>query len=306
MRRLIIESNWLGRKRDKWILAARAGAGTLFDVHQGSSKSLLAFMGLLLCGIWQTGVGGMCQVAEKVAATPLQHLEGNPVLIELFTSEGCSSCPLADEFVQKLDKLQPVADAQLIVLSEHVDYFDHDGWKDPNSSSALTDRQAAYERVLGLSASYTPQIIVDGAGEMRLADPQQTEKVLQQAAATPKVPVRLERVSVDSANPGLLRAHVVADGSTSRHNADVYLAVALDHADSQVLRGENGGRHLAHTAVVQQLVKIGKFEKGQGFVQDVQVKLKPGIDPDNLRVIAFIQTPGPGKLLGAALWKAVH
>ena len=248
----------------------------------------------------------MCQASEKAAATPLQHVGNTPILVELFTSEGCSSCPPADVFVQRLDQLQPVANAQLIVLSEHVDYWDHDGWKDPNSSPALTERQAAYERALGLSTPYTPQIIVDGAGEMHFSDVQQIEKALQKAATTPKIPVRLEGVSVDPANPALLRAHVVADANTDKHNADVYLAVALDRVDSEVLRGENGGRHLSHTAVVQQLIRIGKLERGQGFEQDVQVKLNPGISAENLRVIAFVQIPGPGKLLGAALWKAAN
>lgn len=245
-----------------------------------------------------------CQAPGKHDAAPLQH--NTPVLVELFTSEGCSSCPPADVFLQRLDQLQPVANAQLIVLSEHVDYWDHDGWKDPNSSSALTERQAAYERALGLSTPFTPQIIVDGEREMRLADPQQIEKALEQAALTPKIPVRLERVSVDRANPASLRAHVVAEVNTDKHNLDVYLAIALDHVDSQVLRGENGGRHITHTAVVKQLLKIGNLYKGQGFAQDVQVKLSPGIDPDNLRVVAFVQIPGPGKLLGAALWKPAH
>jgi hypothetical protein len=225
--------------------------------------------------------------------------------VELFTSEGCSSCPPADDFVRKLDELQPIPDAQLIVLSEHVDYWDHEGWKDPYSSSAFTDRQAAYERSLGVSAPYTPQLIVDGTSEIHLADPQQVEKMLQKEAATPKISVRLESVRIDSGNPGLLRAHVTAgEGGSSK--GDVYLAVALNQADSHVLRGENGGRHLVHTAVVMDLVKIGKLEKGQIFAQDAQVNLKPGIDPLNLRVIAFVQSPGQGKLLGATLWKSAH
>ncbi len=261
---------------------------------------------LLLCGVRHEGVLGICQTAEKATATSSPHVQGNPVLLELFTSEGCSSCPPADEFVKRLDSLQPIANAQLIVLSEHVDYWDHDGWKDPNSSAALTERQAAYERALGLSTPFTPQIIIDGSSEMRLADAKVVEKALQDAAAAPKISVRLDAVNVDPANPALLRARVVADPNTAKHNADVYLAVALDHFDSQILRGENGGRHLTHTGVVQQIVKIGKIEKGQGFAQDVQVKLKPEIRSDNLRVIAFIQMPGPGKLLGAALWKPAH
>lgn len=269
-------------------------------------KALWTVTGFLFCVNGLSGISAIGQAGEQTTKTPSGHNSGNPVLVELFTSEGCSTCPPADEFVRKLDQLQPVADAQLIVLSEHVDYWDHEGWKDPYSSSALSDRQAAYERVLGLNSPYTPQLIIDGASEVHLSDAPQIERVFQQAAGVPKIAVLLDGVSVDRANPRLLRAHVTTDANTSKSNADVYLAVALDHADSQVLRGENGGRHLVHTAVVLQLVKIGKLDKGRSFAQDVQVELKPGIDPNVLRVIAFVQTPGPGKLLGAALWKSAR
>ena len=227
----------------------------------------------------------------------------NPILVELFTSEGCSSCPPADVFVQKLDTLQPVAGAQLIVLSEHVDYWDHDGWKDPNSSHALTERQSDYVRMLGLSTPYTPQIIVDGSKEVRIGDAEETEKVFQQAMASQKVPIHISGVNLDSGNPNLLRAHVDAEPAALKHNVDVYLAIALDHVESQVLRGENGGRHLTHVAVVEQITKIGKLNKTSGFAEDVQLKIKASIPINNLRVIAFAQESGPGKLIGASLWK---
>jgi hypothetical protein len=299
-------ASWLGRKFDKWSLAAVTAGAKLFIMSYNSMMAFRTISGFLSCLVGLLGASAMGQTGGNTAPTSVGHAPSNPVLVELFTSEGCSSCPPADEFVRKLDQVQPVADAQLIVLSEHVDYWDHEGWKDPYSSTALTDRQAAYERVLGLSTSYTPQLIIDGAGEIHLTDPQQIERVFQQAAAMPKIPVRLDSLSIDPAPSGQLRAHVLVDAGATKFNGDVYLAVALDHADSQVLRGENGGRHLVHTAVVEQLVKIGKLEKGQKFAQDVQIKLKPGIDPLNLRVIAFVQAPGPGKLLGAALWKSEH
>jgi len=224
-----------------------------------------------------------------------------PVLLELFTSEGCSSCPPADAWLQRMDVAQPLPGAQLIVLSEHVDYWNHDGWKDPYSSSLVTQRQSDYVRALGLQTPYTPQVIVDGATDLHLTDEQQMEETLQQAAASAKVAVRITSATVDPANPTLLRAHVEVDGDSSGQNGDIYGAVALSHAESQVLRGENSGKHLTHVAVVEQLTKIGKLEKGKTFSRDIEIKLKPGADPKNIRLVVFAQKSGPGKVLGAAL-----
>ena len=263
---------------------------------------------LLFCGIFflttATGAGGWhLQIDNKTTASKTAGTDAHPILVELFTSEGCSSCPPADALLQTLDTSQPVPGAQLIVLSEHVDYWDHDGWKDPNSSSALTERQADYVRALGLQTAYTPQIIVDGTKEMRANNRQEVNHVLQDARATPKVPVRIGEVSVDAGNPSLVRARIEADGTADKHDAEVYVAVALDRVESQVLHGENGGRHLTHTAVVVQFTKVGKLAKGKSFGETIQLKLKPGTDPKNIRIVAFVQEPGPGRLLGAALRK---
>jgi hypothetical protein len=268
--------------------------------HLGT-KYLLTSTVLVACGLWSGTPAVNSQILQATTREAGPSEDRHPILVELFTSEGCSSCPPADEFVQKLDSLQPVEGAQLIVLSEHVDYWDHEGWKDANSSPVLTERQGAYERALGLSTPYTPQIIIDGASEIRINDPGQMEKIFQQSVATPKVPVRISMVTVDS---GLLRTHVEADAASDKHSADVYLAIVLDHVESQVLHGENGGKRLTHVAVVQQLTKIGKLQKDRSFADDVQLKLKAGTDPKNLRLVAFVQTSGPGKLLGATLWKA--
>ncbi|MGO8794867.1 MAG: DUF1223 domain-containing protein [Candidatus Sulfotelmatobacter sp.] len=227
----------------------------------------------------------------------------HPILLELFTSEGCSSCPPADALVEKLDASQPVPGAQLIVLSEHVDYWDHDGWKDPNSSPGMTERQEAYIHALGLDSPYTPQIIVDGTSILRVGDPQQIVSLLQDAAMTPKDVVRIGEVRIDAGNSAALKARIEADGNFDKRNADVYVAVALNRVESQVLHGENAGHHLTHVAVVQQITKIGKLQRGKSFDETVQLKLKSGTDPKNIRLVAFVQEPGPGKLLGAALWK---
>jgi hypothetical protein len=224
-----------------------------------------------------------------------------PILIELFTSEGCSSCPPADAWLKKIDVSQPIPGAQAIVLSEHVDYWNHDGWKDPFSSSFFTDRQSAYVHVLGGSSSYTPQMIVNGATELHLSDQAQVIQAFSKAAKATQLPVSIHALSVAGDSPAVLRAHIDADGAASKHNADVYAVIALNRAESQVLKGENGGRHLTHAAVALDLVRVGKLEKGKPFSQDFQTRLKVGVDPKNLRLIVFVQESGPGEVLGAAL-----
>jgi hypothetical protein len=224
-----------------------------------------------------------------------------PVLLELFTAEGCSSCPPADDWLLRMDKVQPLAGAQLIVLSEHVDYWDHDGWKDPYSSSWVTARQADYVRGFRINSPYTPQVVVNGTVNLKLSDSNEVRQTLEQAAKATTLPVTITEVAMDPANPAILHARVEVDGSSAEHNADIYGAVALDHAESQVLRGENGGKHLSHVAVVQQLAKIGKMEKGKTFSRTIDLKLKPGTDPKNTRLVIFVQEGGPGKVLGAAL-----
>ena len=229
----------------------------------------------------------------------------SPVLVELFTSEGCSSCPPADELLQRMDATQPVPGAQIIVLSEHVDYWDHDGWKDPYSSRSLTERQSGYTHALALNTAYTPEMIVDGGFELKANSNEQLIQALEKAASAAKVPVKIVWAKVDAKTPGLLRAHIEADGTSEKHNADVLVAVALDHAESEVSRGENTGRHLAHVAVVQEIVKVGKLEKQKTFAQDVEIKLKPGTESANLRMVAFVQESAFGKIRGSALEKIV-
>ena len=271
------------------------------------SSSRLRWLRLSLLGGFVFAVcTGPIPSVQAVAPLTDESTNAHPVLVELFTSEGCSSCPPADEFVQKLDTLQPVPGAQLIILSEHVDYWDHDGWRDPNSSHALTERQDAYVHALGQSTPHTPEIIVDGTKELKISDAHDVETVFQQAAATVKIPVHIIGVTLNKDAPNTLRAHVDADASADEHSADLFLAVALDHVDSQVLRGENGGRHLTHVAVVQQIAKIGKLNKGKTFAEDVQLKLKAATNLDQIRVVAFAQESGPGKLHGAAMWKSTR
>ncbi len=223
-----------------------------------------------------------------------------PVVVELFTSEGCSSCPPADAFLQRLQSMQPVPGARLITLSEHVTYWNQDGWKDPYSSNQLTDRQADYVSKFGLPSAYTPQFVVDGTDELKLTDPGEARAVLEKAVKDQMIPVTITSTHIDPGGFGIVRGHIDIDGSTAKQPADVLVAVTLRQASSDVSAGENKGRTLTETEVVLNLEKIAKTTPGHPFSRDFEVKLKSHEDPNNLGVVVLAQAGGTGKIVGAA------
>ena len=181
-----------------------------------------------------------------------QSAQRTPVLVELFTSEGCSDCPPADDLLGQLDSRQPIPGVDAIVLSEHVTYWNHDGWRDPFSFDQMTERQQDYQRQFGLSEVYTPQMVVDGAEQFVGNDANKLTTALTRAAATPKLAIQISD------------AHQAADGSIAfsvhapaDNKASLYAAVAENATVSEVTRGENKGRTLHHVAVVRVLKEFG-------------------------------------------------
>lgn len=250
-------------------------------------------------------IAGLSLVATLFAGDPssqsdLRSGPGSPIVVELFTSEGCSSCPPADALLQEFDT-QPFPGAQLIVLSEHVDYWNHIGWTDPYSASAYSERQSSYARQFHLDSAYTPQMIVDGTREFGGSNSRDAQKAFDKAVAAEKIPVRISNVLLAGS---LLKAHLETGAlPVELRTADVVLVIALNHAESEVASGENSGRRLTHVAVVRSLVKAGFVQAGQSFSGDVAANLEKGIDPSKVRIIAFLQEPGPGRILGAAVEK---
>jgi len=223
-----------------------------------------------------------------------------PVLVELFTAEGCSSCPPADAFLMQLDAHQPIPGVQLIVLSEHVTYW-NDSWPDPFASGHLTARQEDYVRVLKRPSPYTPQFIVDGTAEIHLNDPREIEPIFRAAAANPRIPVSVASVKVESGTPAHLSGEIEVDGNSEQHKADVYLVLALDRIETKVLRGENRGKTLAHVAVVEYLSKVGRLNPGQKFDQTFRVPLERELASNDARLVVFVQEAGAGRVIGSTM-----
>jgi len=224
---------------------------------------LLAACGVLLL------VAGRAAVADSSRA---------PVLVELFTSEGCSSCPPADRLLESLDP-------QVVVLSEHVDYWDQLGWRDPYSAHANTQRQEAYARGFGIAGPYTPEMVVDGATEFVGNDADRAMKEIARARAREKVDVHLVRTA----------AGFEVQVAPAPKSAEVWLALADDSGTSQVAAGENKGRSLHHVAILRSLRKIGAVKRGAAFAQNIKLPHGAG------RVIVFVQDGGLGKIYGVGM-----
>ncbi len=226
-----------------------------------------------------------------------------PVLLELFTSEGCSSCPPADRLLEALDRSQPVAGAELIVLSEHVDYWNRLGWKDPFSSPEYSTRQYGYASKFHLDSVYTPQLVLDGRVQLVGSDGYGAVSAIENELHEHKIAITISN-AVHSGNQ--VTAHVeLAPTELQRGTRTAILCVALadNKAESQVASGENAGRSLAHVAVVRALTQVGRINLERPSAQEVTFSAPPGVGTNGLRLVAFLQDPGSGHVLGVALQK---
>jgi len=208
-----------------------------------------------------------------------------PVLVELFTSEGCSSCPPADALLGRLLREQPVASADIVPLELHVDYWDRLGWKDPFAAKAYTDRQQAYARSLGIDDVYTPQMVVDGRNGFVGGDLAEASKAIAAAADRPHLPLR---VTARAAGPAI---RVVVDLPAAPKDAekiDVVAALTEDDLTSAVRRGENGGRTLQHAAVVRKLQTLGDLGP-DAEVAEGQLALDRTWKADRMRAVIWLQ-----------------
>jgi hypothetical protein len=214
-----------------------------------------------------------------------------PVVVELFTSEGCSSCPPADSLLVQLDQTQAIPGVEVIALGHHVDYWDGIGWHDRFSSRESTLRQEQYVARLHLDSPYTPQIVVDGSIDIVGNDAAGVRRAIASAARSPKA----AKVTVERLAEGI-RIEVT---SAPARPAAVMLAITENDLSTAVKGGENRGRELRHTAVVRSLHIVGKTVDGR-FSAIVPPQFAVNWNVDHLNAVVFVQQDD-ARIVGAAM-----
>src|SRR5260370_1992770 len=231
----------------------------------------------LLTGLIILIAGAPLIRSQVHASAGLAEAQRTPVIIDLFTSEGCSSCPPADTLLARLANEQPVANVQLIALEEHVDYWNDGGWTDPFSSRDWTERQYVYAGALKNRNPYTPQMIVDGTVEFVGNHPPKAREAILKAASSAKIPVMLAPgIPKGSGKESLSVKIGKLEGTTKGDSAEVWLALTETGLHSALTRGENAGGDLHHAAVVRSMRKIGqaKADGEPSFTGDANVSLQ--------------------------------
>tara|TARA_B100001123_G_scaffold447857_1_gene606756 strand:- start:11261 stop:12055 length:795 start_codon:yes stop_codon:yes gene_type:complete len=223
-----------------------------------------------------------------------------PVIIELFTSQGCSSCPPADNLLQTLTRNQPVNGAFIIPLSEHVDYWNRLGWKDPFSSKQFSDRQRKYAEVLGTENIYTPMMIVDGVHAFVGSRSTTAREVIVSALKQPKAKLMLH-TEMSGPDTVLSVRGKATELPASNSLPEAWLAITEHLIQTEVTHGENAFRTLSHTGVVRKIQKISFASTSETGTYEIkgQIHLNSDWLQKPMRMVVFLQVPVNGRILGA-------
>jgi hypothetical protein len=212
-----------------------------------------------------------------------------PVVVELFTSEGCSSCPPADLFLKRISDEQPFEGIQVIALEEHVDYWNHLGWRDPYSSNDFSLRQDEYSNSLPRGGVYTPQMIIDG--RVQFVGSRSTDAREQIRAAATHPIARLLLTSSPASNAHKRTFDLSIDPTTaplSDSSLDLYVAVTEKGLRSNPTAGENSGEALQHAPVVRELHKLHSVHLPLSGPVNFSVDIHDHWVVPNLAVVAFL------------------
>jgi len=219
------------------------------------------------------------------------------VLVELFTSQGCSSCPPADRLLARLGAEEGL---RIVPLAFHVDYWNHAGWSDPFSRHAWSARQEAYVRRFALPAEYTPQAVVDGEAQLVASREADLRAAIAAAAARPAAAISLAAERRD--RKVLVTARVDRPATIASRRLDLMFALFEKGLDTKVGGGENGGQVLHDEYVVRSLDRGAKLESAspQPTEHSISLRLDRGWDASRLGVAAFLQDPKTLEIFGAS------
>lgn len=262
---------------------------------------------ILILAVLAVGMG-LGLSAEKGRPNPPDTSDANTtqqaavVLVELFTSQGCSSCPAADRVLARIVTKQPIAGVTVIGLSEHVDYWNRLGWKDPFSSPQFSARQSDYSRAFRSSQIYTPQMIVDGTEQFVGSEGRKLRRAISNTRHRQKADVTVSVAPEghkDAVSLNIRASGFHKDVQSPRVN--VLLAITEDNLQVRVPRGENAGKSLKHQRVVRRLEVLDEIdtEAAEAFSTTARVRLDPAWKRAHLRAIVFLQDRNSRRVLGA-------
>jgi hypothetical protein len=221
-----------------------------------------------------------------------------PVVVELFTSEGCSSCVAADELLVQLDRAQVggLRGAEVIAMGEHVDYWDSAQWRDRFSSALFSSRQQDYGIAFQEQNVFTPQVVVNGQTQCVGSDMNCIRRAVIEAARAPRAEVSIHVRAGDTA------AVSVQHLPPGANSADILLGITESDLHTNISGGENRGRGAAHAAVVRSLTTLGRLEskKSGGYTADIKLNLNQRWNRQNTKLILLVQDRTTRRILGAA------
>ena len=231
------------------------------------------------------------QTTKNQTPVAVKTNKKTPILVELFTSEGCSSCPPADRVLAQLEKEKTNGDAEIITLALHVDYWNYLGWKDEFSAAAYSQRQSGYAEKFKLDSIYTPQMVVDGQNQFVGSNLDTANKAISGAAKSSK-----SNIEISNANDKLT---VKISEIPAHDDASIWLAVAEDNLKTSVKRGENGGKTLEHISVVRELKLLGNLAAAdKSYETETLLQFEPTWNKNNLKFVVFVQGKDSRKIFG--------
>ncbi len=240
----------------------------------------------------ETATAQTRETKQNQPAKPTETKAKAAVLVELFTSEGCSSCPPADRVLSQLEKQQPNDAAEIITLALHVDYWNYLGWRDEFSQKQFSERQNGYAERFKLDSIYTPQMVVDGQTQFVGSNLGTANKAISDSAKNQKATIEIS--SADN------KLKVKITDAPAHDDSYIWLAIAEDDLKTNVRRGENGGKTLDHVSVVREMKLLGNLAAAdKTFEAETALQLDSAWKNENLKFVVFVQGKDSKKVFGA-------